>query len=143
MICSTLTSCLDDICPLSSRPARAALLTPGYPMFFVSIRPNSGQQRENGANQKIHQTWVGISLCFHLSLLTSTLPNYHISTTRSTALQTHVIFRTYLIISSVPSTTSHHFYNSWWLCHFFTDKTRTISSQFSTHTGPPTNHIHC
>ncbi len=26
---------------------------------------------------------------------------------------------------------SHHFYNSWWLYHFFTDKTRTISSQFS------------
>ncbi len=30
-----------------------------------------------------------------------------------------------------PSTTSHHFYNSWWLCNFFTDKTKTISSQFS------------
>ncbi len=27
---------------------------------------------------------------------------------------------------------------------FFTDKTRTISNQFSPpHTGPPTNHIHC
>jgi len=32
------------------------LQTPGYPMFFVSIGPNSGQQRENGANQKIRQT---------------------------------------------------------------------------------------
>ncbi len=78
------------------------LLTPGYPMFFVSIAPNAGQQRQNGANQKICQTWVSISLCFHLSLLKSTLPKHHISTTRSTALQTHVISSEHLIISSVP-----------------------------------------
>ncbi len=77
-LCSTLTSCLDDICPLSSRPARAAPSNPGYPMFFVSIGPNSERQRENGANQTIHRTWLGISLCFHLSLLKSTLPNPHI-----------------------------------------------------------------
>ncbi len=101
-LCSTLTSCLDDICPLSSRPARAALLTPGYPMFFVSIGPNSERQRENGANQTIRRTWLGISLCSHLSLLKSTLPNPHISTTRSTALQTCVISSEHLILSSVP-----------------------------------------
>ncbi len=78
------------------------LLTPGYPMFFVSIGPNSGQQRENGANQKICQTWVSISLCFHLSLLKSTLSNHHISTARSTALQTHVLSSEYFILFSVP-----------------------------------------
>ncbi len=56
-------------------------------------------------------------------------------------LQTCVISSEHLILSSVPL---HHLYNSWWLCNlFFTDKTKTISSQFSTHTGPPTNHIHC
>ncbi len=89
---------------LSSPPGQheLPLLTPDYPMFFVSIGPNSGQQKENGANQKICQTWVSISLCFHLSLLKSTLPNYHISTTRSTALQTHVISSEHLILSSVP-----------------------------------------
>ncbi len=59
------------------------LLTPGYLMFFVNIGPNLGQQRENGANQNICQTWVSISLCFHLSLLKSTLPRLHTSTTRS------------------------------------------------------------
>ncbi len=101
-LCSTLTSCLDDICPLSSRPAWAALSNPGYPMFFVSIGPNSEWQRENGANQMIHRTRVGISLCFHLSLLKSTLPNPHISTTSSTALQTCVISSEHLILSSVP-----------------------------------------
>ncbi len=59
------------------------LLTPGYLMFFVNIGPNLGQQRENGANQNICQTWVSISHCFHLSLLKSTLPRLHTSTTRS------------------------------------------------------------
>ncbi len=101
-LCSTLTSCLDDICPLSSRPARAAPSNPGYPMFFVSIGPNSERQRENGANQMIRRTWLGISLCFRLSLLKSTLPNPHTSTTRSTALQTCVISSEHLILSSVP-----------------------------------------
>ncbi len=41
--------------------------------------------------KNIHQTWISVGLCFHLSLLKSTLPNHHISTARSTALQTHVI----------------------------------------------------
>ncbi len=118
-LCSTLTSCLDDICPLSSRPAGLPLLTPGYPMFFVSIGPNSERQRENGANQTIRRTWLGISLCFHLSLLKSTLPNPHISTTRSTALQTCVISSEHLFLSLSPSTAAHHFHNSWRLCHFF------------------------
>ncbi len=64
-LCSTLNSCLDDICPLSSRPAGT---TPGYLMFFVNIGPDSAQQRENGANQTlcpIYMTLVGISRCFH------------------------------------------------------------------------------
>ncbi len=39
-------------------------LTPGYLMLFVNIRPDSERQRQNGANQKIHRTWVGISRCF-------------------------------------------------------------------------------
>ncbi len=52
-LCSTLTSCLDhDLSP----PGQHVLpLLTSYPMFFI-IGPNSGQQRENGANQKIHQT---------------------------------------------------------------------------------------
>ncbi len=102
-------------------------------MFFVSIGPNSERQRENGANQTIRRTWLGISLCFPLSLLKSTLPNPHTSTTRSTALQTCVISSEHLILSSVPlhhrpttSITADDF------ATFFTDKTRTIGNQFST-----------
>ncbi len=91
-------------------------------MFFVNIGPNSGQQRENGANQKIRQTWVSISLCFHLSLPKSTLPSLHTSTTRSTAHLTHAISSKHSTLSSVPS----H-----WLCHFLHKQTSSISSQFS------------
>ncbi len=77
------------------------LLTPGYPMLFMNIGPNSRQQRENGTNQKIHQTWISISLCFHLSLLKSTLPRLHTSTTRSTAHLTHAISWKHSTLSSV------------------------------------------
>ncbi len=107
-------------------------LTPGYPMFFISIGPNSGQQKEIGANQKIRQTWLSISLCFHLSLLKFTLPIHHIYTARSTALQTHVISSGYWILSSVPLHYLHHFYNSWWL-HHFSSQTKLEQSVVSSH----------
>ncbi len=50
----------------------------------------------------ICRTWVCINRCFHLSPLKSTWPNPHISTIRSTALQTCVISSEYWIIASVP-----------------------------------------
>ncbi len=55
-LCSTLTTCLDYICPLSSRPARIAPSNPGYLMFFVNIGPDSERQRENGENQTSRRT---------------------------------------------------------------------------------------
>ncbi len=70
-------------------------------MFFVNIGPNSGRQRENGANQKICQTSVSIILCFHLSLLRSTLPRLHTSKTRSTAHLIHAISSKHSTLSSV------------------------------------------
>ncbi len=45
-LCSTLTSYLDDICPLSSRPARTAPSNRWYLMFFVNIGQDSERQRE-------------------------------------------------------------------------------------------------
>ncbi len=126
---SEMVKCLENICPLSSRPARLPLLTPGYLMFFENIGPDSERQRENGTNQTIRWTWVGINCCFHFSLLKSALPNPFISTTRSTALQTCVIssehFISILCPPSPPPTTSII------ADDFFSDKTRTISSQFS------------
>ncbi len=88
-------------------------------MFFVSIGPNSERQRENGANQT--------SLCFHLSLLKSTLPNPHISTTRSDMRNLFRTFNSLLCLPPPPPTTSITADN---FATFFTDKTRTISNQF-------------
>ncbi len=101
-------------------------------MFFMNIGPDSERQRENGTKQTIRQTWVGINRCFHFSLLKSTLPNHHTSITRSTVLQIWVISSEHFILSSVPL---HHLppllYQLMTLPLFFTDKIRTISSQFS------------
>ncbi len=36
-LCFTLTSCLDNFCPLSSRPARTTPSAPGCPMFSMNI----------------------------------------------------------------------------------------------------------
>ncbi len=56
-LCSTLTSCLDNICPLSSRLARAA---PSNSWLSDVLREYRSElraaERENGANQKICQT---------------------------------------------------------------------------------------
>ncbi len=131
-LCSTLNSCLDDICPLSSRPARAAPSNPGYPMFFVSIGPNSDWQRENGANQTIRRTWVGISLCFHLSLLKSTLAkSSHFHNKINSAPDMRNLFRTFnsLLWSPPPPPTTSITADDF--ATFFTDKPRTISNQFS------------
>ncbi len=101
-------------------------------MFFVNIGPDSERQRENGTNQTIHWTRVCINRFFHLSPLKSTLPNRHISITRSTMLQICVISSEHLISLLCPpppppttSITADDF------ATFFTDKTKTISSQFS------------
>ncbi len=108
------------------------LLTPGYLMFFVNIGPDSERQRENGENQTSRRTWVCINRFFHLSLLKSTLPNRHISITRSTMLQICVISSEHLILSSVPL---HHLppllSQLMTLQLFLQTKLKTISSQFS------------
>ncbi len=107
------------------------LLAPGYLMFFVNIGQDSERQREYSGNQTIRRTWVCINRCFHLSPLKSTLPNRHISITRSRVLQICVISSEHLILSSVPL---HHLPASITADDFaiyFKDKTKTISSQFS------------
>ncbi len=71
-LCSTLTSCLDDICPLSSRPARTVPSNPWLSDVLCEHRTTLHQQSENGANQTSRRTWVCINRCFHLSPLKST-----------------------------------------------------------------------
>ncbi len=111
---------------------------PGYLMFFVNIGPDSERQRENGENPTSRRTWVCINRFFHLSLLKSTLPNRHISITRSTMLQICVISLEHLIISSVPL---HHLYNSWWLATFLQTKLKQSVVSFHLHSYRTPNQL--
>ncbi len=99
-------------------------------MFFVNIGPDSERQRENGKNQMIRRTWVCINRCFHLSPQKITLLNRHISITRSTVLQI-CLFRTInsLLCPPLPPPTTSITADDF--ATFFTEKTKTISSQFS------------
>ncbi len=101
-LCSTLTSCLDDICPLSSRPARTA---PSNPWLSDVLREHWTRLR--AAERKWQKSndpsaLICSNRCFHLSPQKSTLPNRHISITRSTVLQICVISSEHVILSSVP-----------------------------------------
>ncbi len=113
-LCSTLTSCLDYIFPLSSRPARTA---PSNPWLSDVLR--GYQTRLRAADKKLCKSNDPLDLrryqlllfklinyyyyyyYYYLSLLKSTRPNRHISITRSTVLQTCVISSEHFIISSV------------------------------------------
>ncbi len=107
------------------------LLTAGYPMFFVSIGPNSGQQRKYGANQKIRQTWVSITLFFHISLLVHTAKSSYFHYKINSAKDTRNLFRTFnsLFCPPPPPPTTSIIAEDF--ATFFTEKTRTISNQFS------------
>ncbi len=75
-LCSTLTTCLDDICPLSSRPARTA---PSNPWLSDVLREHrtrlpSGREKMAKIKRAVGPEYVSI-VSFHLSLLKSTLPN--------------------------------------------------------------------
>ncbi len=101
-LCSTLTSCLDNICPLSSRPARAA---PSNPWLSDVLREHRTKLR--AAERKWRKSNDPSDLTRYQSLLSSFstevhTANPHTSTTRSTALQTCVISSEHLILSSVP-----------------------------------------
>ncbi len=61
--CSTLMSCFDTFCPLSSRPARTLFLPLGYLSFSANIVLNSGLQKGYGANHKIlHSKFCSVKI---------------------------------------------------------------------------------
>ncbi len=100
-------------------------------MFFVSIGPNSERQRENGANQTIRWTWLGISLCFHLLYWSPHCQSSHFHNKINSAPDMRNLFRTFnsLLCPPPPPPTTSITADDF--ATFFTDKTRTISNQFS------------
>ncbi len=128
---STLTSCLDDICPLSFRPARTA---PSNPWLSDVLREHRFKLR--AAERKWCKSKDPSDLSKYRSLHSSFSAEVHTAKSSyfhnkiNSAPDTRNLFRTFnsLCPPSPPPTTSiiaDDFATS------FTEKTRTIISQFS------------
>ncbi len=131
-LCSTLTSCLDDICPLSSKPARAA---PSNPWLSDVLREYRSKLR--AAERKWRKSKDPSDLSMYQFLLSSFSAEVHTAKSSyfhnkiNSAPDTRNLFKTFNSLLCPPppppttSITADEF------ATFFTDKTRTISSQFS------------
>ncbi len=141
-LCSTLTTCLDDICPLSSRPARTA---PSKPRLSDVLREH--RTRLRAAERKLRKSNDPLDLRRYQSLLSSfsaevhTAKSSHYHNKINSAPDMRNLFR---IFNSHLSyfTTSHNFYNSWWLCHFFQTKLVQSVVSFHLHTHRTSNKPH-
>ncbi len=131
-LCSTLTSCLDDICPLSSRPAWAA---PSNPWLSDVLREHRIKLR--AAERKWCKSNDLSDLTRYQSLLSSfstevhTAKSSHFHNKINSAPDMRNLFRTfnYLLCPPPPPPTTSITADDF--ATFFTDKTRTISNQFS------------
>ncbi len=105
------------------------LLTPGYPMFFVSIGPNSERQRENGANQTDLTRYQSLLSSFSTEVHTAKSSHFHNKINSAPDMRN--LFRTFnsLLCPPPPPPTTSITADDF--ATFFTDKTRTIGNQFS------------
>ncbi len=133
-LCSTLTSCLDDICPLSSRPARAALSNP-----WLSDVLREHRTKLRAAERKWRKSNDPSDLSRYQSLLSSfstevhTAKSSHFHNKINSAPDMRNLFRTFnsLLCPPPPPPTPTTSITADDFATFFTDKTRTISNQFS------------
>ncbi len=137
-LCFNLTSCLDNFCPLSSRPARA---TPSAPWLSDVLREHRAKLR--AAERKWHKSKNSTDLSVYQSHLSSFSAN--VSTAKMTYYHNKInncsdsraLFKTFSSLLCPPpppppssTLTADDF------ATFFTNKTKTISDQFLT---PQTN----
>ncbi len=131
-LCSILTSCLDDICPLSSMPARTAPSNP-----WLSDVLCEHWTRLRAAERKWQKSNDPSDLNMYQSLLSSfstevhTAKSSHFHNKINSAPDMRNLFRTfnYLLCPPPPPPTTSITADDF--ATFFTDKTKTISSQFS------------
>ncbi len=131
-LCSTLTSCLDDICPLSSRSARAAPSNP-----WLSDVLSEHRTKLRAAERKWRKSNDPSDLTRYQSLLSSFSTEVH--TAKSSHFQNKInsapdmrnLFRTFnsLLCPPPPPPTTSITADDF--ATFFTDKSRTIGNQFS------------
>ncbi len=141
-LCFTLTSCLDNFCPLSSRPARA---TPSAPWLSDVLREHRAKLR--AAERKWQKSKNSTDLSVYQSHLSSFSAN--VSTAKTTYYHNKInncsdsrtLFKTFSSLlcpppppPPLPSSSSTLTADDF--ATFFTNKTRTISDQFLT---PQTN----
>ncbi len=132
-LCSTLTSCLDNICPLSSRPAWAALSIP-----WLSNVLCEHLSKLRAAERKRSKSKDPSELSMYRSLLSSFSAEVHTAKSSyfhnkiNSSSDTRNLFKTFNSLLCPPpppppatSLTANDF------ATFFTNKTTTISSQFS------------
>ncbi len=108
------------------------LLTPGYLMFFVNIEPDSERQRENSVSRYR-------SLRSFFSAEVHTAKSSHFHNEINSAPDMRNLFRTFNYLLCPPSPPPTTSITARDFATFITDKTRTISSQFS---PPPTQDLH-
>ncbi len=136
-LCFTLTSCLNNFCPLSSRPARA---TPSAPWLSDVLREHRAKLR--AAERKWHKSKNSTDLSVYQSHLSSFSAN--VSTAKMTYYHNKInncsdsraLFKNVLFSSLSSSHSSFITLTADDFATFFTNKTKTISDQFLT---PQTN----
>ncbi len=130
-LCSTLTSCLDNICPLSSRPARTA---PSNPWLSDVLREH--RTRLRAAERKWRRSNDPSDLSMYQSLLSSfstevyTAKSSHFHNKINSGPDMHNLFRTFNYLLCPPSPPPTTSITADDFATFFTDKTKTIISQF-------------
>ncbi len=129
-LCSTLTSCLDDICPLSSWPARTAPSNPWLSDVLrehrTRLQERKWQKSNDPSDRSMYQSFLS---SFSAEVHTAKSSHFHNKINRAPDMRN--LFRTFhslLCPPSPPPTTSITADD---FATFFTDKTKTISSQFS------------
>ncbi len=131
-LCSTLTTCLDDICPLSSRPARTA---PCNPWLSDVLREH--RTRLRAAERKWRKSNEPSDLSMYQSFLSSfsaevhTAKSSHFHNKINNAPDMRNLFRTFNSLLCPPSPPPTMSITADDFATFFTNKTKTISSQFS------------
>ncbi len=136
-LCFTLTSCLDNFCPLSSRPART---TPSAPWLSDVLREHRAKLR--AAERKWHKSKNSTDLSVYQSHLSSFSAN--VSTAKTTYYHNKInncsdsrtLFKTFSSLLCPPPPPPSSTLTADDFAIFFTNKTRTISDQFLT---PHTN----
>uniref|UniRef100_A0A8C1RPY1 Reverse transcriptase domain-containing protein n=1 Tax=Cyprinus carpio TaxID=7962 RepID=A0A8C1RPY1_CYPCA len=130
-LCSTLTSCLDNFCPLSSRPART---TPSAPWLSDLLREH--RSKLSAAERKWPKSRNSTDLSVYQSLLSSFSANVFTAKTSyyhnkiNNCSDSRTLFKTFSCLLSPPPPSSTLTADDFLV--FFTNKTRTISDQFST-----------